>query len=273
MQRHQSVSQGQSGFHISGKAGILKRRAKLRHYICGHRNAPAPALRVKAQSGGVFARKLDEISTARQPLSSNARQIAGRVFHADDVFERRQFRHGFDLHINHAAPRNIVNNQRQVLDRIIQRGEMRDEPGLRRLVIIGRNNERGCRACFFGMACEIKRFLRRVRAGSGNDGHATSRRANANFHHAQMLIMAQCRRLARRAARHQPVRASVDLALDQRVQRFFVNPPIAKRCYQRGNGSTQHWCGPHVCAAKNGLAPLQLSGNIPHRDAAASNAT
>src|SRR3546814_13266512 len=73
------------------------------------------------------------------------------------------------------------------------------------------------------MPGEPDRLLGRVRAGTGDDGHPAPCDFDAERDDAVVLLVAQRRRLARRAAGNQPVRALGDLPLDEILKGFLVD--------------------------------------------------
>ena len=68
--------------------------------VGGHRDAAHPAMGHETEGGRILARQLDELMPHRGALLADARQVGGRVLHADDVLELEQPRHGVDGHVD-----------------------------------------------------------------------------------------------------------------------------------------------------------------------------
>jgi hypothetical protein len=85
---------------------------------------------------------------------------------------------------------------------------------------------------------------RAVGAGPGDDGDSPGGPGNGDFDHAPVFIMAESRRLARRAGRHQAVRALSDLEIHQPAQCVFVKLAVLEGRYECGNRSFEHFSRP-----------------------------
>ena len=70
---------------VAREAGRLELRAELRRDVGRDRDAAVPAMRHEAERRPVLAGELDELRPHRMPLQADAREIGGRVLHADDV--------------------------------------------------------------------------------------------------------------------------------------------------------------------------------------------
>ena len=141
--------------------------------------------------------------------------------------------HGVDRHVDHRTRRNIVDEDRDA-DRVVDRLEVLIEPFLRRLVVIGRDDEHRVGAGPLGMLGEIDRFLGRIRAGAGHDRHPAARLIDAPFHHLLVLLVGQRRAFAGGADRNQPIGALGDLPIDQVAERFLIDGAVLERGDERG---------------------------------------
>ena len=150
----------------------------------------------------------------RRALLADPRHVGGRVLHADDIGQLEQPRHGVDRHVDHAPSRDVVDDDRDV-GAVVDRLVVEIEPFLRRLVVIGRDHERAIGAGLLGVAGQLDGLGGRVRSGAGDHRHAAGSRLDAELDDLLVLVMGERRRFARRPARHEPVRALVDLPLDQ----------------------------------------------------------
>ena len=119
---------------------------------------------------------------------------------------------------------------------------MAKQPFLRRLVVIGADNQDAigtCIGCVPGKAYSLRRA---VRPGTGNDRHAASRLFDAQFDHTVMLFMRQRRRFAGCANRHKTMRPVLDLEIDQFSESRLIDLTVAERCDQRGVGPDKGRC-------------------------------
>ena len=101
-------------------------------------------------------------------------------------------------------------------------------PGLRR------------RALLAGAAGQVDGVRRRARARAGDDRHAAAHLLHHHVDDVPLLVGRERRRLARRAARHEPVDAARDLRLDVPPQRLVVHPPIPHGGNQCGDCPGEH---------------------------------
>ena len=186
---------------------------------------PCAAGRHAGEGGHVFARKLDKLRPHRVALAGNAADVARGVLDADDVLQLVQPLHRIHGHVDHAARRDVVDDDRNA-DRIVDRPEMLIKPFLGRLVVIGRHDQHRVGAGLLGVAGELDRLVRVVRAGAGDHRHAAARLVDADVDGAAVLLVAQRRALAGGADRHQPVRAGRDLPVDQSAERRLVDFPV-----------------------------------------------
>jgi len=112
------------------------------------------------------------------------------------------------------APGGDIVDQHRQLHRVVASGEVAIEPFLIRLVVIGRDHQRGVGAYGLRVMHEIDRFGGRIRAGPRDHRHAAGRGSDAKLNHLAVFVVTHGRALARGAHRHQAVDAADDLALD-----------------------------------------------------------
>ena len=148
-------------------------------------------------------------------------------------------RHGGDAHVDDAARRDVVDEDRQ-LGCVMQGLEVLVEPFLGRLVVIGRDDERAVGARLLGVAREVDRLRGRVGAGAGDDRDPPLRHLDAELDDALVLGMAQGRRFAGRAARHDGVRPFLDLPVDEALKALLVDGAIPERRDERDQRALEH---------------------------------
>lgn len=197
------------------------------------------AVGVEGQRGRILARKLDEVLAAGDALLRGAGKVGGRILDADDPGQLRQFAHRGGQHVDHRPGRDVVDDDRQVR-RIVDRGKMRDQPGLRRPVVIGRHHQRGIGAHGFGVADQADPLGGRVRARPGDHRNASGGGLDHRLDHRAMFIMGQRRAFARGANRHKAVAALLDMPVHQFLERVKVHRAVLERRDQSREGSLEH---------------------------------
>ena len=121
-------------------------------------------------------------------LARHAADVAGRVLHADDVGKLAQPFHRVDRHVDDAAGRDVVNDDRDP-DRVVDGLEVLVKPFLRRLVVVGGHDENGVGAGALGVHRQGDRFGGVVRARSRDDGNASARLVDADVDDAAVLVV------------------------------------------------------------------------------------
>ena len=86
----------------------------------------------------------------RRALLRHAHHVGGRVLHAGDVLQLEQPRHRLDRHVDHRARRDVVDDDRNA-DGVVDRLEVLVHALLRRLVVIGRDDQHRIGAGLLGM--------------------------------------------------------------------------------------------------------------------------
>ncbi len=239
VQGHQLVLQFQRAGIVPRQCGVLEFGAELRRDIGGDRNAAMPAVGVIAKGRGILARKLDEIRAAGDALLRNAGDVAGCVLHPRDARQFRQGAHGFGRHVDDRTAGDVIDDDRDIAG-IVDSGVMRNQPALRRLVVIGRDNQRTVRADLFGELHKPDGLDRVVRSGTGNDRHATVGGLHDHLDDALVFLVRQGRRFAGGADGDQPVRAFGDMPFYEGLQRVFVHLAVGKRGDKSGHGTFEH---------------------------------
>ena len=152
--------------------------------------------------------------------------------------------HGVDRHVDHRAAGNIVDDDRNA-DGVVDRLVVLVEPFLRRLVVIGRDDQHRVGARLLGVLRQFDRLGGRIRAGAGDHRHPALGLIDAPFHHLLVLVMRQRRALAGGADRHQAVGALADLPVHQVAECLLVERAVFERRDQRGKRSSKARLGGH----------------------------
>ena len=143
----------------------------------------------------------------------------GQVRHADD-------RVGLDVLAGAAG--DVVDADRNV-DRFGQGLACWKKPFRSRLIVIGRDDERGIGAALGRPAREPQGFFGAVRAGARHDLDAPGRRLDHGRDHALVLRVRKRGTLARRAHRADAGRTGGNLELDVPLQGLDIDLHVAKR--------------------------------------------
>ena len=264
VKRHQPVLNGDRLVDAAALPRNVHLAAQSWRHIRRDADAAVAAGGKEGQRRVILARQLAKARPAETPRVQRTRQIRRRILHADDVAVLRQTRHRFHAHVHHAARRDVVDDDWQV-DRIGDGGEVQVKPFLRRLVVVGRHDERRIRAGLLGMARQVDRLGRAVRSGAGDHRHAPARDGNRDLHNPLVLGMRQRRRLAGGAHRDHAVRALVDLPIDERGIGILVHRAVGPhRRHQCNQRSLEHEAIPPPHADRRGQAGVFIPDH--HRE-------
>jgi len=108
------------------------------------------------------------------------------------------------------------------------------------LVVIRGDLQRGIRAGFFSLGCQIYRFAGRIPSGTRHHMDFFPGRIRPRAHDLDMFLVIQRGRFARRSDRHDAIDAGGDLPSDQPFKSGRVKLSVTKRGDERGVSSTQH---------------------------------
>ena len=162
----------------------------------------------------------------RCALLRHARHVGGGVLHAGDVLQLKQPLHGVDRHVDDRAARNVVDDDRDA-DGVVDRLVVLVQPFLRRLVVIGRDDQHRVGAGLLGV---LARDRPPRRSNSSRRRRPPARGPSAwSTHHSTTCLCSSCderRALAGGADRHEAVGALGDLPVDEVAERLFVEPPF-----------------------------------------------
>ena len=118
---------------------------------------------------------------------------------------------------------------------------MADDRPLRRLVVVRRHNEDAVDAELRRLAREVDGVARVVRACAGDHGRAVADRLDSRAEELELLLVAQRRRLAGRAADDEPVGAVLDEKARELTEPLEVDGPVhAERRHHRGDHGAEH---------------------------------
>src|SRR3546814_8299896 len=104
----------------------------------------------------------------------------------------------------------------------------------------------GIGASLLCVARQQDRFLGRVGAGSGDHQNTAFGGLDAEGRHPHVLLVRKRRRLAGGPAGHQGARAFLDLPFYEVLKGLFIQPPITKRCNERGDRARENRSEEHT---------------------------
>ncbi len=244
MQGHQASMDRKGLSRIALLPSGVQVSAKARCNIGCYRNGSIATMGEERQDIRVFSSELAKVVATGTGGQHGASHIAGRIFHTDDVRFLRKAAHRLDAHVDNAAARNVIDDDRQV-DGIDDRFVVCIEAGLGRLIIVGSDHEGGICSGFFCMPREIDRFRRRIRAGARNDRNAPGDCVDRDLHHPLVFGMVERRRFAGCPHGDDSISTLVDMPIDQVAKRLFVDGPVAKWRDQRHNRPAKHCINPY----------------------------
>ena len=172
----------------------------------------------------------------RWPILQNVgdlSEISRRFFHGDDVLDLRQRERGLGLDVPAGAAGHVVHDDRQVR-RAGDPLEVLDDAPLWRLVVHRRDVQQVRRTGGFHLLRHRDRFLRVVRAGAGDYGHASLRLLDRDLDDTTVLGRRHRRGFAGRSAGDQKVDSLLDLPVDKFAERRLVECAVlCERRYER----------------------------------------
>ena len=240
MQGVEPVLQRQRLLPAPVQAGILEIRALPGRDVGGDGDAAAPAHRHEAERRLVITGQLAEIRAASQALGGHATEIAGRVLDADHALEflGQPMHHGH-ANIGDRAAGHIIEDDRQVAA-LGEMGEVAIDPVLIRLVVIGRDHQRGARPRRLRGIHMLQRDACVVGTAAGDHGHAPRCLLHADRDDAVMLLDRHRGTFAGGSARHQRARSRLDLPVDEGSEGVLIDPAIAEWRDQCRNRAGKH---------------------------------
>ena len=202
---------------------------------------PSPPWARKASAVASSPESWQKPGADREPGAQRPRQIVGRVLDADDVASAGAAAPWSSTGMSTTrARRHVVDDDRQV-DGVGDRLEVLVQPFLGRLVVIGLTTSAAsapaCLACCVSSIASAVEF-EPVPAITGTP--CPSAASTQMLDDALVLVMAEGRRFAGRAAGHQAVGALVDLPVDEVSESLLVDRAVVERRDQRDERSVEH---------------------------------
>ena len=171
VERHEAILDGHGAVDVAVAPGLVHLGAEAGGDVGGDADAAMAAGGEEGERGVVFAGELAEIGADGGAGVERAGEVGGRILDADDVLVAGEAGHGLDRHVDDAAGRDVVDDDRQV-DGVGDGAEVEIHALLCGPVVIGRDDEGGVGAGLFGVTGQFDRLGGAVGAGAGDDGDA-----------------------------------------------------------------------------------------------------
>ncbi|CAB4392233.1 unnamed protein product [Rhizophagus irregularis] len=154
-----------------------------------------------------------------------AADVAGRIFHADDIWHGGQADDGLIRHVGDGTARHVVQDDREV-DRFGNRREVAKHALLRWAVVVRHDLQRRIGAGFLGEARQADGLGSGIGAGAGDDRDTAGTMLDGQTNQFAVFIDADGGRLARGADDHDAVGAFGDMPVDQFFQAILVQAAV-----------------------------------------------
>ncbi len=133
--------------------------------VARDRDVPDGAQTDVAERGPIVAAVDLEVRRCLGHQPGHALEVTRGVLHGDDVGTLRQLQQRVVLDPRRGPSRDVVDDDRE-LGSVGHALEVRDQPALRRLVVVRRHHEQSIRARVLSGLCQLERLSGRVRAGA-----------------------------------------------------------------------------------------------------------
>ena len=202
--------------------GELHRAPHLRPGQVGGDAHPAlPAQLEERVEQVVVARIEQKVGVGEDP--PGLVEVGGRLLHGDDVADPGQLREQVRLEVQHDPLGDVVDDDRPAVGRLRDRGEMGDDAGARRLVVVGRDGQERVGARLDRGTRERDRVVGVVGAGVRHDAGAPAHLLDEGVEQVDLLPVAHGGALAGRPAHDDAVRARLDQMAGQPAGRGEVD--------------------------------------------------
>src|SRR6266545_101491 len=208
----------------------------------------------------VVARVLLEGAAGVPVQAAGLGHVADRVLDPHDVVDLGQPEDRLELDLAARAPGDVVEQAGQP-GGAGDRAEVEIEALLRRLVVVGGNQQQRANPCLLRKLCQLDRLGGRIGRGAGHHLAGVTRRLDHRGPQASLLVMGQRGRLAGGARDHQRVGAMVQQVPCQALSTAQVQGAIGgERGRHRGEHATE--ASRHVGSSQRSNEP---HGGATHR--------
>ena len=196
-----------------------------------HLRADDVRVHADAADAAELEERQDQVVVARVEVEAGLddvlrlREVVVRLLDAADVLDLGQPRDRLGLDVEHDPAGDVVDD-----DRLVGRRrdglEVRDDPALRRLVVVRRHDEDAVDAELVRPLGQVDRVARVVGAGAGDDGRAVADLLQRRGVELEALLVGERRALAGRAGDDEPVRAVVDEVARERAEAVQIDRAV-----------------------------------------------
>ena len=179
----------------------------------------------------IIARVHGEVRWHQAQQVDATADIAGRIFHADNIRDGGQAHDGFVAHVGNRAARHVVQDDGNV-DGFGDGLEVLVHAFLGRTVVVRHHLQDSIGARFFRIARQFDGLGRGVASGAGDDRNASLGMFDGQLDQFAVFFHADCCRFARRANDDDAVRTLGDMPVDQLAQTWKVQTAV---CVHRGD--------------------------------------
>jgi hypothetical protein len=152
-------------------------------------------------------------------------EVAGRVFHTDDVLHLGHPQQGVVLDPDAGPSRDVVRDDRD-RDRVRHLAEVLEEPALRWLVVVRRDEQQPVGPELLGLARELEGLRRVVRPGAAQDLAASLRHLDHRAEELELLLVGEGRRFTGGAGHDERLRPPLEQVRGQRASRVEIQRVI-----------------------------------------------
>ena len=165
-------------------------------------------------------------------------EVPARLFDRTDIgVLLRDPDHRLRLDRRAGPRRNIVDDARELRSGSDRRIVIHQSI-LRRLIIVGRDEQQTVRAELFSFLAHHDRVSRIVRARPGNDRDPSADDIDGELYDFQMFVILKCRRFAGSPDADDRIRMIFDLILEKGFERVVIHFPILLHRRDKGNTGT-----------------------------------
>ena len=241
--RHERLVRGRGRFPVARRAQIHDLLHARRGHVADGGDDAGAAQAHDVERGGVVARVHGEAFRRALHDGLHLVQLPRSLLDGHDVGALvRQAQRGLGLHVNHAAARDVVQDDGQ-LHRVRDGAEVLVDTFLRGLVVVRHHAHEAVDAKLRHLAREVHRVGRAVVAHVRDDGHAVAHGLHHGAEQVDLLRIEHGRALPRRAVYDERVAAAVHEARGESLDLVHVELAVL---VERGDHGRYH-------AAETGL--------------------
>ena len=214
---------------------VVQPRHRLRHEVARCAHEPRTADGENGIAEQLDPRVYEEVPAHAVEQAVDVLEVLVRLLDADEiVVGLLQPRHGIDLDVHGRAPRDVVQDDRQV-HAFGQRVEMAENPFLSRPAVVRRDEQQRVGPVGLGEAGELDGLLVVGGCAARYEGHPAVHRRGRGADHFLTFFERQRTRFAGRPLHRHAMGPASDLPFDQGGQAVQVQRPVPEGCNYRND--------------------------------------